>query len=204
MNIEWREEKGVPPRVLLLRDEEEIRRVSLRIVSLQDLTSLSHHSGDDFGRELSLLEEKGAMRLALSTLARKACHSHQIHTLLKKHFVSEEISRKILSLFREKGYLDDDFWTKGRISSLRARGKSSREIAFRLKREGISHSALGNDEDVLARLISKKYPSLLEKNLSQKDQAKIFRALLRRGFSLQNIQKFLSNKSSFSYIDSEE
>ena len=201
MKIEWREEKGLPRSVILLRDEEIIRKVSLRVVSFQDLTSLPVHSWDVFLSEISLLEEKGAMRLALSTLARKACHSHQIAALFRKHFIQGEISRKILSYLREKGYLDDSSWIEQKLAFLRARGKSSREITFWFKNEGIPSPDLGSDENTLSRLISKKYPQLLEENISQKDQERIVRALLRRGFSFHNVQKFLRNKSDFSYID---
>jgi SOS response regulatory protein OraA/RecX len=190
MKIEWKEEKQ---RIFLFLDGEHVRTVSSRIVSSRELSGISDVTWDAFERSLSLLEQKGGMRLAYSSLARKSCHSQQIRELLSKHFLSEQVIENIVSFCHEKGYLNDQEWEAARIANLRTRGKSSKDIAFRLRKQGIASSFTRDDQEVLEKLIQKKYPALLQEDIPFKEKAKYIQALLRRGFSLQDIQKFLSD-----------
>jgi regulatory protein len=190
MKIEWKEDKR---RILLFRDGEEVRALSPRIVSARDLSGISAQSWEAFVSALSLLEEKGAMRLVLTALARRSYHSQQIRELLTKHFLSDQVIETILSFCQEKGYVNDQEWEEGRISYLRSRGKSARDISFRLRQKGIHASFAQDDQEVLKKLIEKKYPALLREGLPFKEKAKSIQALLRRGFSLEDIQKFLSD-----------
>ena len=190
MKIEWKEEKQA---IVLLRDGEEVRKISPRIISSRDLSGISASTWEAFEQSLSLLEEKGGVRLALRSLSRKSYHSQQMREVLRKHFLPEPIIETVISWCLEKGYLDDKLWEEQRIASLRARGKSTKDILFRLSKQGIDSQFSEDETEVLGKLILKKYPALLRKDLPYKEKAKTIQALLRRGFSLQDIQKFLSN-----------
>lgn len=193
MKIEWKEEKGLQPKILLLRDGERVRTISPRVISLRDVAAIHVSTWEEFEEALLILEEKGGIRLALSSLSRRSYPSQKLRDLLKKHFLHDVTVDKIITWCMEKGYLDDTSWVEQRISSLRARGKSSQDISYRLRREGIHSSLQDDDTAVLKKLIQKKYPQLLQQDLPYKEKAKAIQSLLRKGFSLQDIQELISD-----------
>jgi SOS response regulatory protein OraA/RecX len=194
MQEAWKRAPG--NKLLLLVGGEEVLRVSLRIVSANEAFSLSELSPEAIDKALIPFEEKGGMRLAISLLSKQACHSNKLREHLKKHYIRPSIIEKIIAECTKNTFLNDAAWVERRVETLRSRGKSSREISFRLKSVQEKASNLGSDAEALEKIIRKKYVKLLHPDLTQKDKAKIFNALLRRGFSLQDVQEaFIRLKS---------
>lgn len=204
MIVEWKREGGSPPRLLLIIDGEVVRRVGERILSEREALSLPDFSREAFEQALSSFEEKGGMRIALSLLSKQAYHSSKLKEHLKKHCVASGVIEKIIQDLTLKGFLNDEEWVERRVETLRSRGKSNREISFKLKAVKETPLKLGSDVDALEKIIRKKYSKILHAEVTHKEKVKVYNSLLRRGFSLQDIQNFLYKNSKKSIITEEE
>lgn len=200
MIVEWKRERGSPPRLLLIIDGECVRKIGERILSERDALSLPDSEREVLEQALSSCEEKGGMRLALSLLSKQAYHSSKLREHLKKHFVSSRIIEKIITDLTSKGFLNDEEWTQRRIDTLRSRGKSNREISCTLRVVGETFLEGISDAEALEKIIRKKYSKILHTEVTPEERAKVYRALLRRGFSLQDIHNFLYKNSDNSIM----
>lgn len=133
-----------------------------------------------------------AKRYAFRLLSKKSYHSQELLSKLTGvGFPTEAGERVILSL-QESGYVDDEAYCQRKMDSMARKGKSPKEIAFRLKQKGVKNLPIQGDEEASFRLcLSKKYPTWQDMLSQPLLRAKLYRALLRRGFSLECVQKNL-------------
>jgi len=180
--IEW----SAPKSCRVCDEKGTERKVSLSIVASAELTGVSSW------QELSELERSGAKAFAIKALARQALHSCEMRQKLLRHHVEENIIRETIALCVDRGWIDDVQWVRSRVSFWRRSGKSSRDIKHRLKLKGIDVELdEGLDREALEVLIAKKYPCLLDAQVSRADRDKALRALFRRGYSFSVVSDFI-------------
>ena len=133
----------------------------------------------------------------LRLLSKQAYHSHALQTKVLSVGFSEDACSRALLFLQEKGYLDDEAYCRRKVESLQRAGKSPKEIAYRLKQKGMKAGSFQGDELELLRLcLSKKYPKWKSMLLDAKLRNKLFCALLRRGFSIESVQKIVKHGTS--------
>jgi SOS response regulatory protein OraA/RecX len=126
---------------------------------------------------------KEARAYAMRRLAMKSTHSQELITKLRERAFSEDIIEAVITECRQNKWLSDEEWVRRFVEKLREKGKSSQEIMPLLQR--------GN-KDSLAHIIPKRYPELLDGNLSREKRQKLIARLCRKGFSLDDITSTLS------------
>ena len=203
MEIRWSVERGVPKRIAIFVDEEEKRKVGLAIVSVRDLESIGRD--EKFFEKLREMEIKGATRYALWSLSRQALHSKKLEKALRRHFVEPIVIVTVMNYCREKGLLDDEEWTRNTVRKWHAQGKSKADVRARLRKEGVeSGDVIYDDISSLDRLVTRKYPQLLEVKTPYKERMRALQALQRRGFSYTIVQEFLQKKKMNTMMGEEE
>ncbi|NGX37853.1 MAG: Regulatory protein RecX [Chlamydiae bacterium] len=125
---------------------------------------------------------------AYSLLARRSYFSKQLkHKLLEKGYPQEEIKNLIDELTR-RGWLNDLELAKRYCEQQQRRGYGPKLIALKLREKaGPIDISLEESEEAAIALVRKRYMPL--------QREKVIRALLRRGFSFELINKVLSHIS---------
>ena len=193
MEISWVAEGGVPRRVHIQVDGEFKKKVSNSIVPIRELQALK--TDGSFFDHLHALEVKGGIRYALFCLSRQALHSKKLEKNLQRHFLEPAVITMIIDHCQKLGVLDDNEWIQGRIRRWQSQGKSTADVKSRLRREGILIRDMAFDDQAsLERLVTRKYPQLLETKTPYKERMRAMQSLQRRGFSFHIVQEFLQKK----------
>lgn len=146
-------------------------------------------------------EERKATRYAYWLLARRSMHSFKLARCLKEKGYSDGVREKILQEITQSGLLNDRDYVAHFIAKWQKAGKSYAQILQKAKLQEIPLSEIKqvkiDDSEVLLKLIHKRYPQLLEKKGDFRIKQKAIQALLRRGFSLEQITSlpFYTSKS---------
>ena len=144
--------------------------------------------------------EEDALRI-LSSLCAKGEHcSGEIVRKIRLWNIGEEGEARIMSSLGQKGFIDDKRYCRAFIADKLEFGKwGKRKIAYILKGKGIDESVIGEalsevDDsrfaDVLEQLIESKRRSC-RSVYDDKEEAKIIRFALSRGFDINSIMKCL-------------
>ena len=123
---------------------------------------------------------------ASSLLARRSYFSKELKTkLLEKGYPQDEI-KNLLAELTKRGWLNDQELAKRYCERLQQRGYGPRLITLKLREKAgsLDIEPLEESEEAVLSLIRKRYMPI------QRD--KVFRALLRRGFSFELINKALA------------
>lgn len=125
-----------------------------------------------------------ASTYSLVLLSKQNYSSYKLVLKLKQLGIPKEAAQKAVVAVQEKGYIDDEALCTRRIEVLKRSGKSSKEIASRLKQDGFVASVpLGSDEEALFLCLHKKYPQWKEMLRDHRLKTKLISGLIRRGFS---------------------
>lgn len=146
-----------------------------------------------------------AKKYTLDCLALRSYPSKQLEKLLERHLVSSDTIQKILADCVRLGYLNDEAWMESFVKGQLARRISPQMIIFKLMQKGISKSyaqeqvGLFSDRiqvsQSITHLLKTKYKN---KNLQDfKEKQKVFGALMRKGFSPEDIKQALKNETDF-------
>lgn len=136
-----------------------------------------------------------ARTAALYKLSRQAMPTKKlVEYLQKKGYSSDDIDAVVEECIRNK-WLDDDAWIAMKVKSLLVRHKSRKEMLFYFFRYGFQKEQVEpflpeDTQEALRTLIEKRYPALLDATADRKAQNKAMNALLRRGFSFDEIMKY--------------
>jgi SOS response regulatory protein OraA/RecX len=193
MDVSFVQEKGIPKKVWIVVDGEQKRRVSNAIVRAKDIESICQD--EHFFERLRDLEVKGAIRYALFCLSRQALHSKKLEKALQRHCVPPDVAAAVLDHCTKSGLLNDDEWMSYKVKKWQSQGKSAADIRARLRRDGIRKDPVCIDETAsLERVMTRKYPQLLEEKTPYKERLRALQALYRRGFSPHAVKEFLLKK----------
>jgi len=142
--------------------------------------------------ELTEIEETLGWKEALSLLARRACFSSEIKQRLEDAGCSSPVIISVLEKCRKGGYINDDERSRRTVEILAKKGYGPLRIRQELKKRGIDLSECSHE--LHSTYISQYIEKHLPRPLTQQKKAKVIRALLRRGFSLDTIFQVLLSK----------
>lgn len=154
-------------------------------------------SEESWSELFTQLEQKAARHYLLRRLASQSYHSCQLKKLLTERGVHPSTIQHLIKEFLERGYLDDQAWLESFIRSHLKRS-SLRALAMKLRAKGIPSSTIQDvmeqwnnpeeEQQAIERLLKTRYRS---RDLTQlKERQKVIQALLRKGYSIELIQKF--------------
>jgi len=146
-----------------------------------------------------------AKKYTLDCLALRSYPSKQLEKLLERHLISTDTIQKILADCIRLGYLNDEAWMESFVRGQLARRISPQMIIFKLMQKGIPKKTaqeqvgLFSDQiqvsESITHLLKTKYKN---KNLKDfKEKQKVFGALMRRGFSPEDIKQALQTEIDF-------
>ena len=140
------------------------------------------------------MERQSAVQSAIKFIGIKTCSSGQIRERLSKlEYGESEIQDAILELI-DRGYLDDEKYTKSYIRKRMANNpKSKKVLEMELLQKGISESIMDKqlteaniDDFITALELARKRYKEFDKG---KDEQKLYNYLAYRGFSSEVIHK---------------
>lgn len=151
--------------------------------------------------ETETIAYRKGMALACRYLSMKSMHSNELGKKLQEQGIAEELIGAILLDCQSKKWLNDQEFCARFVEKLSKQGKSEIEISLKARQRGIPikeitpHLQQNSNSQSLALLINKRYKILYhpeEKGVEQrKARDKAIRALLRRGFSMNDIYSVL-------------
>ncbi len=145
-------------------------------------------------RALERLEEELGWKEALNLLSRRACFSSEIRRRLTDAGCSISIVDSVIEKCCIAGYLNDEERARRMMEIWSKKGYGPMRIRLELKKRAISAPlSIENKEShglYLTRYIDKHLPS----QPTREQKAKVIRALLRRGFSLDAVYSAMACK----------
>lgn len=153
----------------------------------------------DLQRAFDDLEYRQVKKYVFWRLSQQNYHSEQLKKLLRERFVQKQTSERVLQECQDSGILNDELWLQSFMKREQKR-HSLRLILSKLHAKGFSSEALQHiasewrnpDEELQAieHLLRTRYR---RKDLSQrKDRESVIGALIRKGYSFEQVQKVLS------------
>ena len=175
---------------LILEDGEEIAS------TLGVVTELRLYAGKDLGNaELSLLREKtsaaAARNHALLLLSQRPHSQKELYDKLIRKGEGEEAAESAVAWLAEHGYLDDAAYAGSVVRHYSQKGYGAQRIRGELLRRGVPRELW---EDALEETsepgdqISRFLQSRLKNPEDRKEVQKLSAALLRRGYSWEDIR----------------
>lgn len=168
-------------------DEEVLVRHHLKVgTAFSDLDIENFKKESDYNKA----KEKAFRLLSIRDHSEK-----ELYDKLIKDY-DEHTSAAIVSKFCELGLLDDDEFARIYFEQLINKGKSLKEVRFKLLQKGISRERIDelissssvNEEERVRELIETKYSSKLSRENGEKT---VYDSLVRRGFSPSVIRSVL-------------
>jgi len=131
-------------------------------------------------------------------LSKQNYHSQEVSRLLKERLASQSTIQKVMQEFIEKGFFNDQLWVESFIRTQRKR-LALPAILQKMKLKGLSQEEIESvrktwqdvDQEKLSieNLLRTRYR---KKNLEEfSEKQKVIKALLRKGFSFENIKQVL-------------
>lgn len=158
-----------------------------RLFLKSELAKWEIESKEAFFERFSLLEPKVCLQFALQKLSRRSFHSEVLKKQLVAALFSERAIADCVEELQRLGILDNADFVAYFVQKLKCQGKSERQILVKAHQMGLPMHAIkghfGGEEEILRRLIEKKYPILLAKEATLLQKQKAMRALYTRGFS---------------------
>lgn len=213
-NFSWRKDISFSPRKwVILVDDREWHRISTSIIpkqsDIQSLQKMALENGLEAAEQLfKELEYKGSLKWAIKQLSMRSMFEKDIEKVLKRHFVSQETIGLLLQYLRSKRYVNDKEKLSNMVESMRAKGKSSREIDQKIRRYRTDSEAeysidndddsgfqrsLAHDEESLFIFLKKQIDRLRGRQaITYQEKKKLIQKCARKGFSLDTINKVLS------------
>ena len=153
----------------------------------------------------TVLPKRAKLR-AMNLLQKKRYTEKQLADKLKEGFYSQEIIEEAIAYVRSFRYVDDLQFALDYITYHEA-SESERKMSYSLLQKGIDKEvikqafdkwrALGgcqNEQDMIRSLLEKKQYHF---DCEAKEKQKIYAFLLRKGFSVENVNKVLGGLDSF-------
>jgi len=144
-----------------------------------------------------------AQNLLLDFLAKAERCVFDCKMFLHKNEIPNQVIKQVLALAEKKKWLSDDRYTERYIQEAICRGKSHREIMFKLSQKHIDTSLIRQyltqeynqvtQQEIIAQIIDKLLPGLKDLESHQKFE-KIATVLHRKGFIYHDYEKLLQMK----------
>lgn len=189
--------------------DEKKHLVTLELSNGEELVLDSDFAAECFLSEGDTINEDEAEELLINSERRRAVKrgyyylsfsdysSGEMRTKLKTARFSDDAADFAVEKITAAGYIDDERYASHLAERYLSGGNSRREAVYKICQKQIAKEtaqnavdALGfDDEAQIARLIQKKYA---EKLNSKENYQKVFAALMRKGFSCEDIKRVLN------------
>lgn len=133
---------------------------------------------------------------ALEWLMRRPHSEKEVRDYLYKKKAEKDVTESLIAEFKERKYIDDVVFARWFAENRIRKQKSTKAIAYELRTKGISPQTIqsivtsqtntSNDEEALHILVNK-----LRKRDRYKDDNKLIRYLLSKGFVYEDIKRVL-------------
>ncbi len=158
------------------------------------------HSGD-LEEQFSQQEFLKAKAFVLRRLSQRNYSSFELKKALKERHVSPQSIDKVLDECRHLGYLDDQSWLEGYITTLQMKKMGPRAIMMKLQSKGVPEEAYSavlseivtpdTQFERIAKLLETRYRS---RDLTDyKEKQKVIASLLRKGFDFEVVNNCINN-----------
>lgn len=155
---------------------------------------------EEWERVFEALEYKRVRNYALWRLSVQSYHSEQLTKLLKERSVRLPLVSRIISEFRDLGFLDDRAWIDRFIRTHRPRYSLNRIIA-KLYSKGLSRETLDsisreqqNPDEELTSVLNLLKGRYRTKDLRKfEDKQKVIASLIRKGFPYDVVKSAFRN-----------
>lgn len=199
MKITWIANKDRPDLMTIHIDGEPWRDIHTRIFGKRPTLPTNWGSLDEFETSFCDAEYQGAKVYAFKRLAAKSHLTRELHKKLLECLVSEKNIEHVLLDLKRLGYLNDESWIESFIQYCLRRHIGPRVILVKLLTKGFSKEEasqaiqkFSNEAGQYEHIIH-----LLQTRYSKYDLSdfhsrhKVTGALLRKGFSISEIQEAL-------------
>ena len=154
-------------------------------------------SFEDFEVSFHALEYQRAKLYTIRRLSMKNQNSAELREALSSRLVSLLNTDRILQVFTDQGYINDEEWTKSFIRQQVARKIAPKVIYMKLKAKGIpNHLAQqmmnqseNSPQELIKQLLLSRYKNRNLKDYHEKQ--KVIGSLARKGFDLSDILETL-------------
>ena len=150
-------------------------------------------------------EYRRVKQYVLWRLSKQSYHSEHLSRLLSERLVQQKTRDRVLKEFQDAGYLDDDAWLKAFLNSQKKKC-GLHLILSKLRKKGFSSHTLqkisenwadeADDLQAIGHLLNTRYR--LKDLKDYKIRQRVFAALVRKGFSFENIREAFSILTQFS------
>jgi len=148
---------------------------------------------------------KDALNYAVYMLALRPLSQSELQKRLERKGFDRTLSLRAVERLVEMGALDDLAYARQYAENLTARGSGPRKIAFELKKRGLPSEFidealedLPSPEDKLISFIASRCKAL---PLDRKEAARISSALIRKGYSWEDIRAALAHFTDIDEYD---
>ena len=135
-------------------------------------------------------EEARARAYLFRVLARRGYFSSELRAKLLRKGYSAKVADKVLGMFTERGFINDEERRTCVIQNEKAKGRGPRRIAALLRSKGVHCELEGIDQE-------KEIQKLLPKLQKKYERQKLIQHLVRRGFDFASILSCLEENSHF-------
>ncbi|MCM8823788.1 MAG: regulatory protein RecX [Candidatus Omnitrophica bacterium] len=148
-------------------------------------------------------EFNSALSYAYLLLKYRIRTSKELSLRLKRRNFSSETIDKVVEFLNKQGYINDNEFIEIFVKDKLSRGWGKKKIFFSLKRLGIEESiineelekiSLGEYSAKIREVIKRKLGGKKTSEIDKETKAKLFRYLIQRGFSLEEIEGVLSDE----------
>ncbi len=199
MKISCVKKEGKQNVITIYIDEEPWREIHIRIFGGQPRLPVDCASVEELRAIIDEAEYSGAKRYALRRLAAKSQPINELRQKLAEHFVSEESIQRIVEDCQRLGYLNDQNWIESFVQHCIRRRVGPQVILMKLQAKGFSKEeaveALGKicgagaQREQIAHLLQTRYRKHDLTDFHARH--KVVQALLRKGFTMPEIQRQL-------------
>jgi len=140
---------------------------------------------------MKLLEDDQAKQYAIRRLASTSDHSATLTAALKSKGATSEQIVTILQDFTRLGYLDDPYWVSRFVEGRRNKGYAAPVIRQKLLAKGIPQKEIDQALNENVPDPTEQITHLIATRYRNKEKPKVFAALLRRGYTYDQINAAL-------------
>jgi len=195
LNIDVSQKPGRRGLLAITVDEDDWGVVHTSIFGQKPSFPAVVGSLEEWEELFSALEYKQTKNYVLKRLAEKPFHTGELAKCLRERLVSQKAIARVTEECLQAGYLNDAEWVDAFIRGHLRRRHSMQTIARKLQAKGVPKDDIQEaiqqrkdpetEKESIRYLLTTRYRS---RNLTdRRDKEKVIAALMRKGFSLQNI-----------------
>lgn len=204
MKISYQDKHGFRGVLILCIDDEPWREIHTTIFGRKPSLPQRCVTLTEFAEKFSGIEYQAAKGYAFKRLAMKMMSTSEMRKGLSQRLVSEGVAQRVIDECVRLGFLNEQVWLDAYVRSLIGRKYGPQTILYKLRSKGVPQdiadevleklNGVDGEGNVtrIQQLLTTKYRS---RNLSEyKERGKVIAALIRKGFSFDDILKAIREK----------